>query len=116
MRARLVAMAGLFLSLGLACGGFGDDFREGFQEGMNEALVDSFSELQDSVLQLPHSPPRKRLIQLIERGRADAEAGRLELVDASVFVAEAEAAVADGELTMEEVQALESRYESMVSG
>ncbi len=116
MRARLLAVSGLILTLGLACGGFSEDFQQGFEQGKNEALAKSFSDVHDELLKLPHSPPRKRMLELIERGQADAEAGKLDLVDASVFVGEVEAAIGDGELTMEEVGELETRYASMASG
>ncbi len=112
MRLRLVGVLSLFFALGCMCG----DFQEGFEVGKNQALTQSFVDSQAKLLELPNSPPRKRMLELTERGQVDAAAGKLDLVEASVFVGELEAAISDGEVTMEEADAMTTKYNAMVGG
>lgn len=111
MRMKLVAVLGLFLALGCMCGDM-----DAFQEGMDQALVENFQQLEGRVQALPASPQRKTVLELCSRGQADAATGKLELVPASTWLAEVDAAIGDGDLTEDEAKALAASYEAMASG
>jgi hypothetical protein len=111
MRLRLPLALGLILSLGCMCGDMG-----AFQQGMDQALVENFVQLELRLQALPPTPQRKAVLELCSRGQADAAAGTLELVKSSVWLAEVDAAIADGDLSDDEVAALTQSYDAMLAG
>ena len=111
MRLRLPLVLGLFFSLGCMCGDMG-----AFQEGMDQALVENLVQLELRLQAMPATPQRKRVLELCSRGQADAAAGSLKLVDASVWMAEVDAAIADGDLSEAEATALAESYDRMLAG
>lgn len=108
-RLRIVATLGLLAGFSLACA----DFQEGFQQGTNQALEQSFSETQGKLEALPHSPARKRALHVCELGKVAAAEGRIELVDGSVFVGELEAMISDGDITDEEADTIVQKYQAL---
>lgn len=111
MRLRLPLALGLLLSLGCMCGDMG-----AFQQGMDQALVENLVQLELRLQKLPPSPHRRSVLELCTRGQADAAAGKLELVEVSVWMAEVDAAIADGDLDEAEATALTQSYDAMLAG
>ncbi len=110
MRLRLPLALTLIFALGCMCGE-----NSPFQQGMDQAMVENLDQLSAKVEQLDRSPEHRRMLELIARARADALEGRVPLVDGSVWLAEAEQAIADGSVSDAELKALDASYKAKVS-
>lgn len=110
MRVRLPLVLTLIFSLGCMCL---DDSQ--FQKGMDQAMVENLDQLSAKVDQLERTPEHRRMLEMIARARGDAQEGRFPLVDGSIWLAEAEQAIADGVVSDEELKELDASYKGKVS-
>lgn len=106
---RLPLVLGLFLSLGCMCGDM-----DAFQKGINQGLEQSIAQVQLDAQKLPPGPESGRLDRMLERAKGDAKAGRLELMNGSVWLGEVQAAIGDGAITAEELAELDRSYKDKV--
>ena len=107
MRIRLIVAVGMVLAL--ACGG-----STAFQQGVDQALVQNLTEAEAKLQGMEPGPNRKAVLELCTRAQAEASAGKLELVQTSVWLGELEVTMQDGEISDEEVASLTASYEKMV--
>lgn len=108
-RLALVGTIGLLFTLGCMCG----DAMEGFQEGSSEGLSSSFSDAKARVEALPAQPTKIPTLMMTVQGEKDAAAGSLPLIDASVWIGQLDAAIADQTITPEELGELQQTYQEM---